>query len=586
MARPANFQVDPRLARLLGETYRSSEQAIKELVDNAWDAEAPHVWIALPDPMTPGSVVVTDDGSGMTEREVRQEYLKIARDRRATKGDRTPLRHRLVKGRKGIGKFAGLMVADRMDLETRARGHRTRLAIPKDDLLQAVGDLERLPLPLETEECAEDDHGTSITLSALHQRLAFPDAERLKQLLVVEYGREEGFTIYVNNVPIGIDDVPGTPVTSDAALPEVGAVRVRLRITEDPRVAKHAGIAIRVGGKIVGAPSFFGLEQREDIPPKLLRRVYGEIEADGLLEDVTADWAGVIENSKGYAAIERFVQELVHARLQETFHREMNLAKARVQQEIHRRLAGLPEYRREYARRAMERIMQRFYDQPEERIQPIVSVVLDALERDEYWQVLERIDAARHEDVSVLADALHEFGLLELAMVAQHARRRLKILDELDALIANEATLEQTVHTALATNLWIFGPEFALLSSNLTLARIIREYTNERFTGERANKRPDLLLLSGLGQHYVLIEFKRPGYTIDRLDVSQAEQYRDDLITRLQPMHVWVVGKDYKAQLLLNMPANVTLASYAHLISRARQELSWLLEELTQSATA
>jgi HSP90 family molecular chaperone len=130
MSRHASFQVDPRLASLLGETYRSSEQAIKELVDNAWDADAAHVWISLPATMTLDPIVVRDDGSGMTEREVRQEYLRIARDRRASKGERTPECNRKVKGRKGIGKFAGLMVADRMEVATRARGVETRLVIP------------------------------------------------------------------------------------------------------------------------------------------------------------------------------------------------------------------------------------------------------------------------------------------------------------------------------------------------------------------------------------------------------------------------------------------------------------------------
>src|SRR5260370_18443775 len=84
MARPAKFQVDPRLAMLLGATYRSSEQAIQELVDNAWDADAEHVWITLPDAVTADPVIVRDDGSGMTDQQVRNEYLKIARDRRAT----------------------------------------------------------------------------------------------------------------------------------------------------------------------------------------------------------------------------------------------------------------------------------------------------------------------------------------------------------------------------------------------------------------------------------------------------------------------------------------------------------------------
>lgn len=78
-----------------------------ELVDNAWDADAPNVWITLPDPMTLDPITVRDDGAGMTERELRQEYLRVARDRRASKGERTPGKHRLVKGRKGIGNSRG-----------------------------------------------------------------------------------------------------------------------------------------------------------------------------------------------------------------------------------------------------------------------------------------------------------------------------------------------------------------------------------------------------------------------------------------------------------------------------------------------
>ena len=83
----AHFSVDTRLTRLLGETYRSSEAAIKELVDNAWDADAEHVWISLPSPMTTEPVTVSDDGTGMTANEIRNEYLNIASDKRTRTGE-------------------------------------------------------------------------------------------------------------------------------------------------------------------------------------------------------------------------------------------------------------------------------------------------------------------------------------------------------------------------------------------------------------------------------------------------------------------------------------------------------------------
>jgi HSP90 family molecular chaperone len=176
----ANFKVDPRLASLLGETYRSTEHAIKELIDNAWDADAPTIAVTLPDPMTADSIVIEDTGSGMTELELRNEYLVVANDRRSRKGDRTKQLKRLVKGRKGIGKFAGLMVANIMAIETTAHGKTTRVVISKEDLLNATRDLERIDLPLTVFPAPDGVSGTKVTLTSLSDRFEFPLPEKLK----------------------------------------------------------------------------------------------------------------------------------------------------------------------------------------------------------------------------------------------------------------------------------------------------------------------------------------------------------------------------------------------------------------------
>lgn len=74
-----NFQIDTRLAFLLSENYRSTERAIKELVDNAWDADAEEVNISLPKLLSlDPEIIVEDNGVGMVEQELRREYLFIA----------------------------------------------------------------------------------------------------------------------------------------------------------------------------------------------------------------------------------------------------------------------------------------------------------------------------------------------------------------------------------------------------------------------------------------------------------------------------------------------------------------------------
>ncbi|PPD49235.1 MAG: hypothetical protein CTY16_04635 [Methylobacter sp.] len=158
------FQVDTRLAKLLSENYRSSEKAIKELVDNAWDADSEMVSIFFPEPMTDNPIVVYDNGSGMTEEELLREYLVIASDRRKRRGDLTAKKSRKVKGKKGIGKFAGLMAANTMELETWARGKKCTFSINISDFETTV-DIEKLPIDLIIENCEENLHGTRISLS-------------------------------------------------------------------------------------------------------------------------------------------------------------------------------------------------------------------------------------------------------------------------------------------------------------------------------------------------------------------------------------------------------------------------------------
>ena len=576
----AFFKVDPRLAALLGEEYRSSEIAIKELVDNSWDADADSVRISLPGALTADPIVVQDDGTGMTEQEVRLEYLSIARDRIHTRGEITARYRRPVKGHRGIGKFAGLMIADEMTLETSARSRSTRLEMSRQKLVTAARDLERVPLPITAVDCEEGVKGTTITLAGLNQRLSFPSADRLKQLLVLEYGREEGFSIWVNEERVTVDDIPGEAFQYEAKLPNAGLLRLFFKISPEKKPLRHSGVAIRVGTKIVGRPTVFGLDDDPDVPKSTLRRLYGEVSADGLADDVTADWAAIVENSKGYAELEEFARPVLKEQLQKTFRQEFAAQHARLQREINQRLSALPENRREFARRAIERIMLHFYGEKEERIEPIVRVVLDALEHDEYWRILQEIEKTSRTEVQLFAESLAHFGLVEIALIGRQAQSRMAFLGYLDQLAANANTREKEMHTALENNPWVFGADFSLLRSNVTLKRIIEDFTAKEFAGPKAANRPDLLLLSHFDSKYILVEFKRPSHSITRDDQLQAEKYRDAL-AEFRPMDIVLVGKGHDPSVGSDKPNYVRLISYAAAISRARSELDWLLKELT-----
>lgn len=581
----AHFKVHPKLAALLGETYRSSEEALKELVDNAWDADAEHVSVSLPDVVSTQPIVIQDDGTGMTERELREVYLQIANDRRSRKGTHTAGKKRLVKGRKGIGKFAGLMAADSMLVETRSRGTLTRLRITKSDLLDAGNagkrDLESVDLAVVTETCDERDHGTTITLSGLAQNLTHPSPARLRELLVVEYDRKEQFEVTVDGERVAIDDIQGEMVTATENLASAGAVDMKFTVAEG--ALRQSGIVIRVDGKVIGKPSMLGLEEDPEIPPKLLRRVFGEIDADALAPEVTSDWGAIVENSRGLQEVRQWAAGQLKQKLGATFKTEVSLQKARLQKEVNQRLAKLPENRRKTAEQAIARILEKLYGENEERQSVVVSLMLDAFEKDEYWLVLKSIDEATQADVGRLAGVLDQFGLVDLAVVGQQAKGRLAFLDQFDALIANPATLEKEVHTAIERNLWILGPDHRLVTSNQSLSRLVDQWGEKKYAGEKGKQRPDLFLGRSSPSEYLLVEFKRPSHAITRADEGQAATYRDELAPSLPQGAIDVLvlgGRRDKGSAAAYDPPRFRVTSYVDIVARARDELAWLLKQL------
>ncbi len=360
---------------------------------------------------------------------------------------------------------------------------------------------------------------------------------------------------------------------------------MRFTVAGGTKTPRHPGIVLKVSGKVVGRPQWFGLENDPEVPQKLLKRLYGDVEVEGIDDDlVTSDWGAVVENSKAFAELSEFVRSQAREALDRTYSHDINLQRARLQQEINRRIERLPEHRRKFAEAAVERVLLKFYGEREDRVATAASVVLDAMERDEYWQVLRTVNEARNRDVGTFAEALGTFGLLEMSLMSERATHRMAFLDQLDALAGDPATLEQQMHQAMEKSSWIFGSKYHLMASNVTLKRTIEEYTGKQFQGKKANRRPDLLLSTDPSDRYLLIEFKRPAHIVDRQDEAQAQDYRDQLNAYLpaKPMDIILIGgkRDAKAN-AAHDPPNFSVKTYNDVISQARFEVDWLVKNLT-----
>ncbi len=112
--------IDPSILRELSGVYKPFVKALKELVSNAFDADADHVHISIA--YDSSSVTVIDDGEGMTPFEFRNDFTRIVGGSRRWLGERTR-KGRLRIGSKGIGFLALARYCSRLEVES--TGSRT-----------------------------------------------------------------------------------------------------------------------------------------------------------------------------------------------------------------------------------------------------------------------------------------------------------------------------------------------------------------------------------------------------------------------------------------------------------------------------
>ena len=114
----ATFRFSTDILQRLGEELITSlDQGIVELVKNSYDADALNCTVELIATDKPGgTIVITDDGDGMSADDIRDGWLVLGRSRKEP-GKRTPI-GRLPAGSKGLGRLGALRMGNKALLVT------------------------------------------------------------------------------------------------------------------------------------------------------------------------------------------------------------------------------------------------------------------------------------------------------------------------------------------------------------------------------------------------------------------------------------------------------------------------------------
>ena len=261
------LQFDKSHLSTIGERlYTQSLDLIRELVANAYDADATEVRISISD----SSISVEDTGSGMDNEGLRQ-YFTIGSDFKKLNPVSEKFR-RLRIGEFGIGKFAVLSICNRFEIYTRSREYAATLVFDREDFERQAD--WNIPL---IEHGIQDDQitGTRVTLYNIRKPLSFFDIER--HLINVFPLYDKYFSIFVNEKKLQAKFIPGERFRIKETT-RFGQIHGEIIIANLMLPKGQEGVGIRVKNVLIKRETF-DIERLHSLST---RRLTGELNADYL----------------------------------------------------------------------------------------------------------------------------------------------------------------------------------------------------------------------------------------------------------------------------------------------------------------
>lgn len=209
------FKVSMTVLQHLGKgLYRNFSTVLGEVISNSWDADAENVYIYSNDDTN--TIVIKDDGNGMTFDDFQNKFLKIGYSKRAD-GELKTKKGRPFIGRKGVGKLSFTAAANKIHIMSKTKDSEYIGAlIDSKDMEQAIvrdktTDEHTLKSPDEkllNKHIENHKQGTIIAFEDLIGRKYSDDFIRRTIALYFKFSLlDKAFNIYLNDKLIDHNDL-------------------------------------------------------------------------------------------------------------------------------------------------------------------------------------------------------------------------------------------------------------------------------------------------------------------------------------------------------------------------------------------
>lgn len=547
--------------------YSTVPAVVSETVANAWDADATEVKIDILDDGNEKSIVVTDNGCGMSRNDIIRKFLTVGYQRRKKDGAKTGT-GRDPMGRKGIGKLSLFSIADHIEVYSKSQkgGAGNGLLLDGQGIRDQIKDGEPhyIAPPLDFDSTFPYAHGTRLVIKKFNKkRVNFVSVvQYLRQRLARRFGMQctEKMAIFVNGDKIKISDrdyfrrvrylfqygeggydancPPGSLAVNekrpssfnDDGEARQGGGRYAVRgwiglveRTED--LAGDSGIPAGERDKL-NKISVFAREKlgQEDILESFginsyfARYIIGEIHADFLEEDDDDDLAtssrqSYIEDAAPYRALREFVRKELWniQKIWDKAREKKGEEKAReiLPKEFGEWLDKLPKQTRKKARQFFGKINRSLQENKgEERRMFIYGA--QAFESMRLKDALDTLDIVSVENMPEFLQITRELDDLEASYYYNITRERLRVIRKLRGHL-DENARERVLQEYIFDHLWLLDPSWDRATELPTMEHTVGKEFGEvgkTLSEEERKGRVDIKYRKTAGVH-VIVELKR-----------------------------------------------------------------------------
>ncbi len=561
---PYVMTVDLSVLESLGiNLYSNAAAVLSELVANAHDADSNRVEIAWKN--NDDRVVVRDDGTGMTVKELNERFLKVGYKKRSEEGTLSPVFERPFMGRKGIGKLSVFSIARKVTVNSTKDGKSHGLVIDVADLEEAIDKGEPyFPAPVEVPpEYAKK--GTTIVLDELKRKRADLTAVALRKRLARRFDvlddkspEEGGFVIEINGKRItwadrqelkkleflwefGEETLPADTLPPDITrfvientLTRVGTDwRVRgwfgtakkpTDLTDDKDAGSLKNIIVLARKR----PIQEGIIEKLDFSRLFGNYVTGQIEADFLdLDDgyddiATSDRQRLIEDDERVVALQEYLRAAFVRAADEW-------SEARPRKEgkdvlgrypnVRKWVDGRPDWQRPAAERMIGTIASlemETKNEPRDRADLFRSGIL-AFERVGLRKVADELEQLSKVTARDLLPLLGQQDAYEAGLWVDILRSRVEAIEQFRHL-TDEDEKEAVLQNHLFNHLWLLDPSWERATGSPVMEENLRNVAPGLFAMDAVQNeiagRIDIRYATTGGKH-VIVELKRYCRAVD-----------------------------------------------------------------------